>query len=47
MITRIAASANNADIYFCVLLQHEYYVQRAAFKQDHLCYNTSSRATPL
>lgn len=45
MIMCVAASANNADIYFCVLLQHEHYVQRAAFKWDHPCYNTLSRAT--
>lgn len=35
MMVCIAASANNADIYFCVLLQPESYIQRAAFKQDH------------
>ena len=45
MILFIVASTNNADIYFCVLLQHEYYVPRAAFKEDHPCYNTSSRAS--
>lgn len=37
MIICIAASANNADTYFCVLLQHKYYVQKAAFKQDRPC----------
>lgn len=32
MILCVAASANNADTYFCVL-QYEYYARRAAFKQ--------------